>query len=162
MTRRLIAANPRRSARAAAAAASLVLGLSCTAALAEPACLTYGPAPVALTGMVNSLQVSGPPGYGATPKTDAIVQVPILQLSPAICVDGDPANPANTPEQNLNSVQLVFQPGGPQFRAELAGTSFVVSGTLAHASGPEHITPVVLMVGDIKQVLAPVEQTPAP
>lgn len=131
-----------------------------TAAPAGPACHNYGPAPVALTGMVTSLQVSGPPGYGATPKTDAIVQVPILQLSPAICVDADPSNPDNTAEQNVNSVQLMFQPGGPQFRAELTGTSFVVSGTLAHGSGPEHISPVVLTVTDMQQVLAPVEPAP--
>lgn len=159
MTKKPIPAAPRRLQAFAVAATIVATYLSGTAS-AQQACQKYGPAPVALTGMVNSLQASGPPGYGATPKTDAIIQVPILQLSPPICVDADPANPANAAERNINSVQLIFQPGGPQFRAELAGTSFVVSGTLVHASAPEHITPVLLMVGDMKQVLAPVEQAP--
>lgn len=157
MIRNTVKTAPRRLLALAAAAAIAPLCLS-GAASAQQACQKYGPAPVALTGMVSSLQVSGPPGYGATPKTDAIIQVPILQLSPPICVDADPANPANMAEGNVNSVQLMFQQGGPQFRAELTGTSFMVSGTLVHASSPEHISPVVLMVSDMEQVLAPVEQ----
>jgi hypothetical protein len=160
MTKKPDTTAPRRLLALAVAATIAPLCLSGVAS-AQQSCQKYGPAPVALTGMVNSLQASGPPGYGATPKTDSIVQVPILQLSPAICVDADPANPANTAEQNVNSVQLVFRPGGPQFRPELTGTSFVVSGTLVHASDPQHVSPVVLMVSDMHQVLAPVEQVPA-
>ena len=156
MPRKFIPAVPRRLVVIAVAVTLAPLSLS-GAASAQQTCQKYGPAPVALTGMVTSLLASGPPGYGATPKTDAIIQVPILQLSPAICVDADPANPDNTAEQNVNSVQLMFGQGGPQFRAELTGTSFVVSGPLVHGSGPGHISPMVLMVTDMQQVLAPAD-----
>jgi hypothetical protein len=149
--------RPRTRARLFLAAAA---PLWLAAPAAAETCHHYGPEPVALSGMVSSLQVSGPPGYGATPKTDAVVQVPILQISPPICVAADPAAAAGTAEAGLNAVQLVFPPSGPQFRAELTGTSFVVSGTLERASGPDQVTPVVLRVTDLQQVLAPVDQAP--
>lgn len=123
---------------------------------AQQDCRQIGDAAVALTGMVSSLQASGPPGYGKTPKEDAIIQVPIMQLDPAVCVAGQDG------QQTLNSVQLVFQQGGPQFRTEMTGTSFMASGTLAPAQGPEHMTPVVLVVQDIEQVMAPVDQQDPP
>ncbi len=122
------------------------------AAHAQQNCQQIGAGPVALTGMVSSLQASGPPGYGKTPKEDAIIQVPIMQLNPAVCVAGQDG------QQMLNSVQLVFQQGGPQFQTEMTGTSFMASGTLAPAQGPEHMTPVVLMVQNIEQVMAPIDQ----
>jgi hypothetical protein len=125
------------------------------AASAQRACLDYGPSPVALTGMVSSLQASGPPGYGKTPETDAVVQVAILQMTPPACVAADPADPARRALQDVNTIQLVFQPQGPQFRAEMTGTSFMVAGTLLPPAGPQHITPVVLVVDRMEQVLAP-------
>ncbi|MGE0665411.1 MAG: hypothetical protein AB7O49_02535 [Sphingomonadales bacterium] len=142
-----------------ALAATLIPLAVSGAAQAQQNCRQIGAEPVALTGMVSSLQASGPPGYGQTPKEDAIIQVPIMQLSPPLCVDGA----ADGGQQNLNSIQLVFQQGGPQFQTEMTGTSFMASGTLAPAQGPEHLTPVVLMVENIEQVMDPVSQgTSAP
>jgi hypothetical protein len=135
------------------AAALAPLALAGPAA-AQQNCPKMG-APVALTGMVSSLQASGPPGYGQTPKTDSVVQVPILQMSPPLCVAA-----AGSAQQSVNAVQLVFQPQGPQFQTEMTGTSFMVSGTLAPAQGPQHITPVVLMVQNMEQVMTPVETAP--
>lgn len=124
------------------------------AAWAQQDCKPVGSAPVALTGMISSLQASGPPGYGQTPREDSVIQVPIIQLNPALCVSGAAGGPG---EQTLNSVQLVFPQGGPQFQTQMTGTSFMVSGTLEPAQGPEHLTPVVLMVQHIEQVMAPVD-----
>ncbi|MEN3952150.1 hypothetical protein [Iodidimonas sp. SYSU 1G8] len=137
-----------------AAATAGCLGLA-GAASAQGDCLAYGPSPVALTGMVSSLQASGPPGYGKTPETDAVVQVPILQMTPPACVAADTADPARVALQDVNTIQLVFQPQGPRFRAEMTGTSFMVAGTLVPPAGPQHITPVVLVVDRMEQVLAP-------
>ena len=119
---------------------------------AAQACEKYGP--VALTGTLSSLRVSGPPGYGQSPKTDAIETIAILQMSPALCVDADPAGAA---QANVATVQLV----GP-VRGDLTGTNVTVSGMLVHASSPDHRTPVIVQVSGMEQMLTPVETITRP
>jgi hypothetical protein len=117
---------------------------------AAQACEKYGP--VALTGTLSSLRVSGPPGYGQTPRTDAVETIAILQMSPPLCVDADPADLEAVAEANIATVQLV----GP-VRGDLTGTNVTVTGTLVHASSPDHRTSVIVRISGMEQILTPVE-----
>jgi len=147
------APSARKHRRRAALLLAAVLPI-CLSGAAQ-ACEKYGP--VALTGTLSSLRVSGPPGYGKTPKTDAVETIAILQMSPPLCVDADPADPGAAAEANVGAVQLV----GP-VRGDLTGTNVTVTGTLVHASGPDHRTPVIVMMSRMEQMLTPVETITQP
>jgi hypothetical protein len=71
------APSARKHRRRAALLLAAILPI-CLSGAAQ-ACEKYGP--VALTGTLSSLRVSGPPGYGKTPKTDAVETIAILQMS---------------------------------------------------------------------------------
>jgi hypothetical protein len=133
-----------------ALAAALVPAWLSLAAPAQ-ACEQYGPRPVALTGMLTSLQASGPPGYGANPRTDSVEQVPLLQLDPPLCVDGGAGGPAVA---SLDTVQVVAPPSAPPFAPSLFGTKVVVSGTLMPAAGPQHRTQVVIQAREVRPLLS--------
>ncbi|MBI1179053.1 MAG: hypothetical protein GC201_00745 [Alphaproteobacteria bacterium] len=149
---------PRSSCRAALAAAAL-LSLSAAAPAVADGCASYGPPAEGFVGMLSALQMSGPPGYGKTPDIDTVETVPVLQLSPPICVAPKPGGaPGDVAEQSVDTVELAAAPGAP-IPKDLFGTKVMVKGTLSHASGPDHPTAVVLRVIGVRQVLK--EDAPA-
>jgi hypothetical protein len=139
-------AKPRNPSRPAALALAVIaLGVSIPAAARD--CARIGP-PEGFDGMLNALQMPGPPGYGQTPGQDTEESVPVLVFEPPLCV----ADEAGTVvEQQLETIQLL-DPGG-KARDGLMGTRVMVTGVLEQASTPAHRTSVVLRVIDVKQIL---------
>jgi hypothetical protein len=113
--------------------------------------LSYEPTIVELEGKLTIEWKSGPPNFGENPKTDSKVRVPILILTKAANVHGNPeAFPFNVEVKGIRRIQLaVFNLKGPY--KQFIGKKVVVKGTLFHAHTGGHYTDVVMDVGSINQ-----------
>ena len=140
-------ATPRNPSRPAALVLAAMIVLSVSVPAAARDCARIGP-PEGFDGMLNALQMPGPPGYGETPGQDTEESVPVLAFEPPLCV----ADEAGTVvEQRIETIQLLDPEG--KARPGLMGTRVMVIGVLEPASTPAHRTPVVLRVVDVKQIL---------
>jgi hypothetical protein len=140
-------ALPRSAARPAALAIAALIALGVSMPAAARDCARIGPAQ-GFDGMLNALQMPGPPGYGETPGQDTEESVPVVAFEPPLCVaDSDGA----VVEPQIETIQLLDPEG--KARSGLMGTRVMVTGVLERASTPAHRTPVVLRVVDVKQIL---------
>lgn len=113
--------------------------------------LSYEPETVELQGRLILQWKYGPPNYGEEPKTDSKGRVPILVLTDAINVRGNPQDAINSKSvQGIRRVQLAFSDTGTSYR-HLVGKDVVVKGTLFHAHTGHHYTDVVLTVRSIER-----------
>ena len=113
--------------------------------------LSYEPETVELQGRLILQWKFGPPNYGEEPKTDRQGRVPILVLTDAINVRGNPQDAINSKSvQGIRRVQLAFSDIGTSYR-HLVGKDVVAKGTLFHAHTGHHYTDVVLMLRSIER-----------
>jgi hypothetical protein len=114
--------------------------------------LPCAPAQVELNGLLTVQQELGPPGFGATPKIDMKLDVPVLLLAQPIGMQGDPSDELNGETiTGIRKVQLSVLPlSTTEGYTALVGQQVVVVGTLAAASLGTHFTPVVLDASEIR------------
>jgi|SRR5580704_17561300 hypothetical protein len=130
----------------------IVMVLTCTAALAMPACaragtcLKYEPTRVVLSGTISTKLAYGPPGYGEDPAHDARERYLNLTLDNPICVDSG-VSPNDDSERNERSLQMVFF-DDHSFQSKWMGQHVAVTGTLFHAISGHHHTKVLIIVNE--------------
>ena len=110
-------------------AAVLLLGALNTATRADSSCLEYGPAEVALEGLVEVVTF---PGVGVEPFERNVV----LQLRRSICLSGSHGltleDRSNTPMSNVRRIVLAFSNSAEEAHA-IALRRVNVTGTLWRA-----------------------------
>ena len=112
--------------------------------------LSYEPTVVELEGKLTVEMKYGPPNYGENPKTDERVRVPLLLLSQAVNVRGDPKSDLNAESvKGVTRIQLVFK-GGTTYR-QFTGKKVVVKGTLFRGHTGHHYTDVLMTVLEIRK-----------
>jgi len=119
----------------------------------RPACLSYEPTVVRLTGMLVRQTFPGPPNYRSVEQGDRPETYWLLDLPTPMCVGEDKADPELNPEQTgIRRIQLVLQPEmftNPRF---LVGESVSIEGTIFGAHTGHHHTPILLTVRTLKRV----------
>lgn len=125
---------------------ALILCCGRFAAAQETGWLNYESAVVTLRGKVTTIVKYGPPGYGESPKSDAL-EIPIVLVLPL------PVRVAET-ITNLTHIQLVFDTNRfPNYRTYI-GKEVVIKGPLFEAVTGHHHTPVLLEVTAIDVISA--------
>jgi len=133
--------------------ASLLGGLS-DGAHAQEAVVGYEPAVVQLTGTVALERHYGPPGYGATPRMDKVLTVPVLVLANPVSVQGNPRNPRSQVQVDTGSfahvsrMQMTAETPGLKL-TNLSGEKVTVSGTLFQKAFGENFTDVLVSVRSV-------------
>ena len=127
------------------------LSLHILPAYASQPTLHYKPAVVQLSGTVQLERHYGPPNYGASPRSDSVLTVPVLVLDAPFTVQGNPPDPRNGPSldgttfPNVARVQLTFPTPGTAI-SSLGGRHFTVRGTLFEKISAQNYTDVLLSV----------------
>ena len=127
------------------------LSLHILPAHASQPTLHYEPAVVQLSGTVQLERHYGPPNYGASPRSDSVLTVPVLVLDAPFTVQGNPPDPRNGPSldgttfPNVARVQLTFPTPGTAI-SSLSGRHFTVRGTLFEKISAQNYTDVLLSV----------------
>lgn len=128
--------------------------LSVGTATAEERVLHYEPVVVQLSGTVKIENHYGPPGFGATPKTDRVLAVAILVLDSPVNVVGNPPDPRSrlqldsTSFRAVTRMQMVFETPGTNTRA-LDGEPVTVRGMLFQKVSGENFTDVLVNVQSV-------------
>jgi hypothetical protein len=116
-----------------------------TAALAvEPACLSYEPALVAITGKLERQTYPGPPNYESVEKGDKAETGFYLSLATPICVNATPDDDLNYEQRDVRLVQLNLDDKGFDELRPYLGGLIEVRGTLYAAHTGHHHAPLVL------------------
>jgi hypothetical protein len=132
----------------------LVLLLTTSAASGEsPACLSYGPAVVKLTGRIRIKTFPGPPNYESVKKGDAPEEAWVLHLTRPICVKAGKENEFDVAERNVTDVQMALEPEQYKVWRKFARRTgpVVVTGTLFHSHTGHHHTDVLIDVKEIER-----------
>ncbi len=130
---------------------ALFASLATLRAYAGQAVLHYEPAVTQLSGTVQLERHYGPPNYGASPLSDAVLTVPVLVLDAPVTVQGNPPDPRGgaaldgTTYPNVARVQLTFATPGTNVSA-LAGRHVTVQGKLFEKVSAQNFTDVVMDV----------------
>jgi hypothetical protein len=116
-----------------------------------PACLSYEPSRVQLTGTIIRRSFPGPPNYESVERGDKPEVAWLLALSQPICMEQDKKDPDLNPAQrSIRKIQLVFRDAGPYgTQKELVGKKVVARGMLFSAHTGHHHTPVLLTVSTL-------------
>jgi hypothetical protein len=137
-------------------ALALFASLATLRAYAAEPVLHYEPAVTQLSGTVQLERHYGPPNYGASPLSDAVLNVPVLVLDAPVTVQGNPPDPRGglaldgTTYPDVARVQMTFAIPGINVRS-LAGRHVTVEGKLFEKVSAQNFTDVVMDV----QGLAP-------
>ena len=113
--------------------------------------LHYEPVIVQLTGVVKLERHFGPPGFGASPETDAVRSIPVLILDSPVNVVGDPPGPRPRGQvnsdnfSNVTHMQMIFEDTGTDVMA-LAGKRVMARGTLFEKVSGGNYTDVLMQV----------------
>ena len=108
--------------------------------------LSYEPATVKLTGMIERQFVYGPPNFGEDPSNDSKGDILVLVLDRGINV-GTGQDIIDEPEKCVTRLQLVF----PIVPDDAAGRRVTVVGRLFHSHTGHHFTSVLVDVEAIFQ-----------
>lgn len=132
---------------------SLLLSLiiTCPGQAAEgTSCLRYEPSVVKMTGALVRRTFPGPPNYESIHQGGKPETYWLLDLTQAVCVDEDKAEPDLNPAQkDVRRVQLVLDDKAYKTHKDLVGKRVVATGTLFGAHTGHHHTPVLLTVNTL-------------
>ena len=112
-------------------------------------CLPLWPTTLRLSGVVESEDRLGPPGYGETPAKDEKVTIFVLRLPVAVDVCADTSSVAPQPE--VKGVQVIRLTGNvePERLKRQVGLRLKVDGTLDHAVWGMDFIQVLMRVDSI-------------
>jgi len=130
----------------------LCSGYFCHGQIASsPACLSYEPAVVKVTGHLTRKTFPGPPNYKSVGKGDQAEMYWFVELRSPACVLADKLKPAlNISQDHVREIQLVLETAMYKTYSLLIGRQVVVQGTLFGAHTGHHHTPVLLNVKSIE------------
>jgi hypothetical protein len=141
-----VGAAPQAEARRSAAQAKK----SKTASMTDTdACLSYEPAIVTVTGIINRIDFPGRPNYESIANGDERETYWVLKSDKATCVLGDKDNALNASEPRIIDIQLVLDSAQYDKYRSLLNTPVAVTGTLFHAHTGHHHTPVLIKVSEM-------------
>ena len=129
---------------------------------AQPA-LHYEPAVVQLSGTVQLERHYGPPNFGGTPRSDAVLMVPVLILDSPVMVQGNPPDPRGGPAldgttyPSVARVQMTFGTPGTA-TSTLNGRHVTVRGKLFEKISAQNYTDVLISVDGL--AASPPRSTP--
>lgn len=114
----------------------------------SPACFSYEPSVVQLSGNVIRKTFPGPPNYESIERGDKPEVLWLLVLSHPICMQEDIKEPSLNPAQkDIRKIQLVFRDAAAyETHKKLVGKGVVAKGTLFGAHTGHHHTPLLLTV----------------
>ena len=117
----------------------------------SPACLSYQPAVVKITGTLTRKTFPGPPNYESVRKGNRAEMYWLVELRSPACVLEDKVSPDLNPSQDqIREVQLVLESAMYKTYSGLIGRRVVAQGTLFGAHTGHHHTPVLLTVKSIE------------
>ena len=117
----------------------------------SPACLSYEPAVVKVTGTLTRKTFPGPPNYESVRMGDRAETYWFVELRSPVCVLEDKADPDLNPSQDqVREIQLVLESAMYKTYSGLIGRHVVTQGTLFGAHTGHHHTPVLLTVKSIE------------
>ena len=129
--------------------AALLL-LVATAAPGAPACLSWGPEPVTLSGRLVCETFPGPPNYENIAQGDQAETYWILHLETSVCVGGVDDLGQDHSEAGIQRMQLVVTAEAYEKYRELVGRSVEVKGKLMTGFSGHHHTKVLLIVAELR------------
>jgi predicted NAD-dependent protein-ADP-ribosyltransferase YbiA (DUF1768 family) len=116
-------------------------------------CLTYGPAPVTLTGTLHTRVYAGPPNWESIRRGDRKETALILKLDNTTCTTGNDPMGLDVSHANLREMQLLIQNEADwKVVRNRMGKRVVLTGTLFGGHTGWHRTKVLIDVAHIRAV----------
>lgn len=129
---------------------ALSLTLASSTVVAQAAdCLSYEPAVVTVSGVVDTRTFPGPPNYENIAAGDRPETYWLLKLSNNVCVTGAKDDDLNTSEDDVTEMQLLLDDKQYNVYRRLVGKKVIVTGTLFHQHTGHHRTKVLLTVAKV-------------